>query len=92
MNNSQSETPNKYRLPSLIIVCVFEIIILFMYGFFTSYGSRSPFVTSLQYIFTNVLAVLGFGLLLIYFRTGIMQIFVISIVICAISIQLGPLL
>jgi hypothetical protein len=62
-----------------------------MYGIFTSYGSYTTKVTPLEYIFTNVLAILGFGLLLIYFRLGVMQTIVISIIVCVINAQLGPL-
>lgn len=70
---------------------VFEIVILFMYGFFTSYTTIT-YVTPLMYILTNALAVLGFGLLLVYWRFGVQQTLVIGIVVCSVNAQLGPLM
>lgn len=70
---------------------IFEIVILFMYGFYASYTTTS-YTTRLEYILTNALAVLGFGLLLVYFKNSIKQTLVIALLVCAINAQLGPLL
>lgn len=62
-----------------------------MYGFFTSYTTVA-YTTRLEYILTNALAVLGFGLLLIYFRFAIKQTLIVALIVCAVNSQLGPLL
>lgn len=64
---------------------------LFMYGFFTSY-TTIVYTTRLEYILTNALAVLGFGLLLIYFRFAIKQTIIVALIVCAVNCQMGPLL
>lgn len=64
---------------------------LFMYGFYASYNSIA-YTTRLEYILTNALAVLGFGLLLVYFKHSIRQTLVIALLVCSINAQLGPLL
>lgn len=63
-----------------------------MYGFFGSYNSANQFTTPLEYILTNTLAVLGFGLLLVYFRFAIMQTLIIALLVVAVNVQLGPLM
>lgn len=63
-----------------------------MYGFFTSYSSAIVTVSRLQYILTNALAVLGFGLLLVYFKYTIKQTLIIALVVCSVNVQLGPLI
>lgn len=86
------ESNDKFYVKSgIIIFFIFEIVILFMYGFFTSY-TTVIYVTPLMYILTNTLAVLGFGLLLVYWRFGVKQTLVIAIVVCSINAQLGPLM
>lgn len=62
-----------------------------MYGFYTSYNTI-VLTTRLEYILTNTLAVLGFGLLLVYFRFGVKQVLIIALIVCSINAQLGPLI
>ncbi len=62
-----------------------------MYGFYASYNTIA-YTTRLEYILTNALAVLGFGLLLVYFKHSIRQTLVIALLVCSINAQLGPLL
>lgn len=62
-----------------------------MYGFYGSYNSTA-FTTRLEYILTNTLAVLGFGLLLVYFKHSVKQTLVIALLVCSVNAQLGPLL
>ena len=63
-----------------------------MYGFFTSYTSSAPDITRLEYILTNSLAVLGFGLLLVYFKYTIKQTLIIALIVCGVNVQMGPLM
>lgn len=92
LTEEQKEVPsNHYAKTGLLIVIIFEIVMLFMYGFYTSY-TTIVFTTRLEYILTNALAVLGFGLLLVYFRFGIKQTLVIALIVCSINAQLGPLM
>lgn len=62
-----------------------------MYGFYTSYNTI-VLTTRLEYILTNTLAVLGFGLLLVYFRFGVKQVLIIALIVCSVNAQLGPLI
>lgn len=41
---------------------------------------------------TNALAVLGFGLLLVYFKYTIKQTLIIALLVCSVNAQLGPLI
>lgn len=81
---------NHYIKTGIAFVLVFEIVILFMYGFFTSYTVVS-YTTKLEYILTNTLAVLGFGLLLVHYRFSIKQTIIVALVVCAVNVQMGPL-
>jgi hypothetical protein len=63
-----------------------------MYGFYTSYTSSAPDITRLEFILTNSLAVLGFGLLLVYFKYTIKQTLIIALIICGVNVQMGPLM
>lgn len=80
-----------YVKTGIAIVFIFEIVNLFMYGFFTSYTVVS-YTTKLEYILTNTLAVLGFGLLLIHYRFSIKQTIIVALVVCAVNVQIGPLM
>lgn len=79
-----------YVKTGIAIVLIFEIVVLFMYGFFTSYTVVN-YTTKLEYILTNTLAVLGFGLLLVHYRFSIKQTIIIALVVCAVNVQMGPL-
>ena len=48
--------------------------------------------TPLEYIFTNVLAVLAFGLLLVHFKFGIQQTLMIAMLVCFVNVLMGPML
>lgn len=81
-----------YPKLGIVAVVIFELVILFMYGFFTSYSSTIVTVKKLEYILTNALAVLGFGLLLVYFKYTIKQTLIVALVVCSVNAQLGPLI
>lgn len=92
MNETQSSLIiTYYKWFGLCIIICLEFIILLMYGIFTSYNITN-YTTILEYVLTNLLAVMGFGLLLVYFRFSVMQNFVVSIVVGFINVQLGPLM
>lgn len=81
-----------FNKAGLFFVIGFEVLVLLIYGFFTSFSLTVLPVLRLEYIFTNVLAVLGFGLLLVYYRLSVKQCLFIALVVSFVNIQMGPML
>lgn len=63
---------------------------MFMYGFFSHFSHAT--LTYLPYIYTNLLAALGFGLLLCYFNIALKQALVITLFVISLNTQISPLL
>lgn len=74
----------------MVLVIGLFILVSLIYGFFTSFNN-TLFTNNLEYIFTHVLAVLGFGLLLVHFKLGIQQTLIIALLVCFVNLLMGPM-
>jgi len=93
MADPTPQNQNHYVKFGFTLVFGFFILVGLIYGFFTSFNSSSlTSTTPLEYIFTNVLAVLAFGLLLVHFKFGIQQTLMIAMLVCFVNILMGPML
>lgn len=75
----------------MLLSIAFLILVGLIYGFFTSFRTTAA-IPQLEYIFTHVLAILGFGLLLVYFKFAIQQTIVIGLLVCFVNLLMGPML
>ena len=76
-----------------MLVILLEVAVGIFYGFYAfNVTGENSLTNSLEFILTNALAVLGFGLLLVHQRHSVRQMLFSTIFVASINMQLGPLL
>jgi hypothetical protein len=79
-----------------VLLFLLELGILFAYGFagsfFNSNSLEAADYQTLSYIFLSMLAILGYGLIISYFKNGILTGMATTLLIVSINVQLGPLI